>query len=210
METLECMQSRRSVRKFLDIAVEFEKLGHILDAGRYAPSAGNLQDTRFILITDPALRQELGKACVEQYWVGLAPIIIVVCADTDRTGKFYGEAGKKYHIQNAAAAVQNMLLAIHAEGLASCWVGAFEDEFVRRVLGVPEGVTIEAILPIGYPDEQVPVPPRAPFDHVVFVETYGNRIKDIAAYMEWYGEHVQKAIQKGKELVKEFARRVQQ
>lgn len=210
MDTLECIRSRRSIRKFLEIPVEFEKIGNILDAGRFAPSAGNLQDARFILITDPNTRQELGKACVEQYWVGSAPVIIVVCADTDKTAKFYGASGKKYPTQNASAAIQNMLLAIHAQGLASCWVGAFEDEYVRRVLGVPDSVAIEGILPIGYPDEQVPIPPRAPFDHVVFLDSYGNRIKDIAAYMEWYGEHVNKAVQKGKDIVKEFARRVQQ
>ena len=66
MDTLECISTRRSVRKFLDIPVEFEKVGNILDAGRYAPSAGNLQDWKFILVTDADMREELSKGCVEE------------------------------------------------------------------------------------------------------------------------------------------------
>ncbi|MBI4146369.1 nitroreductase family protein [Candidatus Woesearchaeota archaeon] len=210
MDTLECLMSRRSIRKFLDIPVEFEKVGNIIDAGRMAPSAGNLQDTKFVLVTDSGARQELGKACVEQYWVGSAPVIIVICSDVTRTKRFYGEVGEKFSTQNAAACVENMLLAAHAQGLASCWVGAFEDEMVRRTLGVPDHILIQAIVPFGYPDEKVPVPQRLTMDQCVFLGSYGNRIKDLASYMEWYGEHITKAVKKGQELVKEFARRIQQ
>lgn len=210
MDALECINNRRSIRKFLEVPVEFEKLGNIFTAGQMAPSAGNLHEVKFVLVTNQAARQELGKACVEQYWVGTAPIIIVVCSEVEKTKRFYGDAGEKYSTQNAAAVIQNMLLAVEAQGLASCWVGAFEDAMVRRILEIPDSSVIQAILPIGYADEKVPAPPRPELDKVVFLESYGNRIKDIAAYMEWYGEHVQRAVQKGKEMIKEFARRVQQ
>lgn len=210
MDTLECIATRRSIRKFLDIPVEFEKIGNILDAGRYAPSAGNLQDWKFILVTDQDARNEVGKACVEQYWVASAPAIIVVCTDPERTKRFYGERGEKYSIQNGAAAVQNMLLAAHHQGLASTWVGAFEDELLKRALSIPDSVFVHAVLPIGYADEQVPMPMRLTLENVTFIESWGNRIKDLAAYMEWYGEHVQKAIKKGKEFVKDVVRKLQQ
>jgi len=210
MDTLECIATRRTIRKFQDIPVEFEKVGNILDAGRYAPSAGNLQNWKFILITDKNNRQEIAKACFEQYWVGHAPIIIIVCSEPTKTKRFYEKMGEKYSIQNGAAVIENMLLAVHAQGLGSCWIGAFEDEAIKRLLAIPDDVFIEGVLPVGYPDELVPMPQRFALEHCTYIEGWGNRIKDIAAYMEWYGEHVQKAIQKGKEMIKEFARKLQQ
>jgi len=210
MDALECIATRRCIRKFLDIPVEFEKVGNVLDAGRFAPSAGNLQDWKFILVTDDKMRQEIAKACVEQYWIANAPVIIIVCTEPDKTKRFYGPMGEKYSIQNGAAVVQNMLLAAHAEGLGSCWVGAFEDEAIKRLFSIPDNIIVQAIVPLGYPDEQVPTPLRFTLENVTYIESWGNRIKDLAAYMEWYGEHVQKAIQKGKELVKQFARKLQQ
>ncbi len=210
MDTLECIATRRSIRKFLDLPVEFEKVGNVLDAGRYSPSAGNLQDWKFILITDAKMREEIAKSCVEQFWVATAPVIIIVCTEPEKTKRFYGRSGEKYSIQNGAAVVQNMLLAAHAQGLGSCWIGAFEDEAVKRLLTIPDDVIVQAIVPLGYPDEKVPAPLRFTLENVTFIESWNNRIKDLAAYMEWYGEHVQKAIKRGKELVKEFARRLQQ
>ncbi len=209
MDALECIATRRSIRKFLDIPVEFEKLGNVLDAGRHAPSAGNLQDWKFILVTDEKMRQNISKACVEQYWISTAPVFIIVCTDPEKTKRFYGRSGEKYSIQNGAAVVQNMLLAAHAEGLGSCWIGAFEDEAVKRLLSIPDSIIVQAIVPLGYADEVVPVPLRFTLENVTYIESWANRIKDLAAYMEWYGEHVQKAIQKGKQMVKEFARRLQ-
>jgi len=210
MDTLECIATRRSIRKFLDIPVEFEKVGNVLDAGRFAPSAGNLQDWKFILVTNDKMRQEVAKACVEQYWLGTAPVIILVCTDPDKTKRFYGRSGEKYSIQNGAAVVQNMLLAAHAEGLGSCWVGAFEDEAIKRLFNIPDSIIVQAIVPLGYADERVPAPLRFTLENVTYIESWANRIKDLAAYMEWYGEHVQKAVQKGKEMVKQFARKLQQ
>lgn len=210
MDALECIATRRSIRKFLDIPVEFEKIGNILDAGRYAPSAGNLQDWKFVLVTDAKMIQELTKACFEQFWVGQAPIIVVVCSEPAKSKRFYASLGEKYSIQNGAAVIQNMLLAAHAQGLASCWVGAFEVEMVRRLLSIPDDIIIQGVLPFGYAGEKVPPPQRFTLEHCTFIESWNNRIKDLAAYMEWYGEHVQKAVQKGKELIKEFARKLQQ
>lgn len=210
MDTLECIATRRCIRKFLDIPVEFEKVGNILDAGRYAPSAGNLQDWKFILVTDKEARQDVAGACVEQHWIGSAPVIIVVCTDPERTKRFYGDQGEKFSIQNGAAAVQNMLLAAHEQGLGACWVGAFEDFALKRVLNIPDSVIVQAVVPVGYPDEQVPMPMRMTLENTTFIGSWGNRIKDLAAYMEWYGEHVQKAVKKGKELVKDVVRRLQQ
>lgn len=210
MDTLDCINTRRSIRKFLDVPVEFEKIGNILEAGRFAPSAGNLQDWKFILITERDQIDAVAKSCHGQYWITQAQVVIVVAVEPSKTERFYGDDGEKFSLLNGGAAVQNMLLAIHDQGLASCWVCAFEKAMLYRELGIPDDIIVTGILPVGYPDEKVPVPKRNTLEHVTFIEKWGNRVKDMAAYMEWYGEHVQKAVKKGKKLVEDFARRLQQ
>jgi len=210
MDTLDCIDSRRSIRRFLDIPVEVEKIGNILDAGRFAPSSGNLQDWRFILLTERERVDKVAQACYEQYWIAQAQVVIVVAVQPARTEKYYAEHGEKFSLLNGGASVQNMLLAAHDQGLGACWVGAFEDEMLKRDLSVPDGVIIAGVIPIGYADEKVPTPPRLTLENVTFLGEWGNRVKDLAAFMEWYGEHVQKAVRKGKEFVKGVARRLQQ
>ena len=209
MDTLTAIATRRTIRKYKDTPVEFEKIGHILNSGRYAPSAGNLQDWKFIIISDLKTRQLIAEACVEQYWAGSAPLMIIVCTEPEKIKRSYEKLGEKYSLQNGAAAIQNMLLAAHDQGLASAWVGAFQDDKVKETLGIPKEVIIHGIIPVGYGDEKPVMPARFTLEQTTFIEGWGNRIKDIAAYMEWYGEHVQKAIRKGKQLVSDFARRLQ-
>lgn len=209
MDTLDCINTRRSIRKFLDVPVEFEKIGNILEAGRFAPSAGNLQDWKFILITEREKIDAVAKACHEQYWITQAQVIIAVVVDPSKTERFYHEYGEKFSLLNGAAAVQNMLLAAHAQGLGCCWVCAYEKAMLHRELDIPDEIIVAGVLPIGYPDEKVPVPTRLSLENLTFIESWANRVKDLAAYMEWYGEHVQKAIAKGKKLVEGFARRLQ-
>lgn len=208
MDTLTAIATRRTIRNYLEKPVEFEKLGHILDAGRFTPSAGNLQDWKFILITEQKTREALAGACVEQYWASKAPIMIVVCTDPDKTKRFYGNLGEKYSMQTGAAVIQNMLLAAHDQGLGSAWVGAFQDDKVKQILGIPDTVIVHGILPVGYSAERPAMPQRFTLDQTTYVESWGSRIKDIAVYMEWYGEHVTRAFQKAKEAVEKLARRI--
>mgnify|MGYP000114828919 CR=1 FL=1 len=208
MDALECLKTRRSIRKFLDILVEQEKLSNILEAAQNAPCAGNLQEWKFILITDESARQKVAEACLGQYWIATAPLVIIVCADPSKPKKFYDEAGERFTIMDGSAAVENILIAAHAQELASCWVGAFEEEMLRREFNIPDDIFIIAVIPVGYPDEKVPVPPKLTLENITFIGVFGNRVKDIAAYMSWYGEHVQKAIKKGKKLVKKFVKKL--
>lgn len=193
----------------MDLPVEFEKLGNILEAGRFAPSAGNLQDWKFIVVTERPKIEAIAKACHEQYWISEASVVIVVGVDPSKTEQFYGEDGDKFSILNGGAAVQNMLLAAHSQGLASCWVCAYEKSMLYRELNIPDNIIVVGVLPVGYADEKVPVPTRNTLENNTFIESWGNRVKDLAAYMQWYGEHVQKAFKKGKKLVEGFARRLQ-
>jgi len=195
MSIQECIKNRRSIRKFLSVPVEAEKLGKIIDAARYAPSAGNLQNWKLILVTEQTKKRAVIDSCMQQYWMETAPLLIVVCGDPVKGDRFYGTRGKTlYTIQNCAAAIQNMLLAAHSQGIGSCWVGAFDNQALKKALSIPDAVEPQAVLCFGYADETVPLPPRYTVENIVYLERYGNRVKDIAAFMNEYSVHVQKAL----------------
>ena len=205
METLECIETRRSVRKFLDIPVEFDKVGNILNAGRLAPSAGNLQDWKFVLVTELNLLKELSEACTHQHWMAKAPVHIVICSKASETDRMYGKRGRElFSVQNCAAAAQNMLLAAHDQGLGACFVSAFEDHMVRRTLSMPDDVRPMVVIPIGYPDETPKQPTKHNIDNVTYIERWGNRIKDFAAYVGYYSHHIAHAALIGKEKLRQF------
>ncbi|MBD3203031.1 nitroreductase family protein [Candidatus Woesearchaeota archaeon] len=181
MDVFECIATRRSIRKFMDVDVPMELIGTVLDAARYAPSSGNVQNWRFILVKDKAKIGKIADAAMQQLWIANAPMVIVVCGETEKLKQFYGIRGERlYSIQNCAACIQNMLLAAHAVGLASCWVGAFEEDHLRRILGIPEDIRPQALLPIGYPDEVVPAPMHFTLENLCYFDTYGNRIINIS------------------------------
>ncbi|MBW3001611.1 nitroreductase family protein [Candidatus Woesearchaeota archaeon] len=201
METLEAIRLRRSIRKYMDVPVEFEKVGNILDAGRLAPNAGNVQDWRFILVTKEDSRKKIAEACVKQYWMQDAPVHIVVVGQPKKVATFYGEKGEKIYCRhNSAAAIENMLLAATDQGLGSCWVGAFEESMLRKALNIPADASPQAVITIGYAAEKPAMPQKFKTENIAFIEQYGNRIKDLAAFLGYYGEHVQSAIKKGKEM----------
>jgi nitroreductase len=205
METQECIESRRSCRLYLDIPVEFEKLGNILNAGRVAPSAGNLQDWRFVLVTEEGMRKQLAEASMKQYWMEKAPVHIVVCSLPESDERMYGKRGMElYTLQNCAAAAMAMLLSAHDQGLGSCWVGAFEEGMVRRALQMPDNAKPVAIITIGYPDEEPARTPKFAIDNVTFVERWGSRIKDFAAFVGYYSSHVAKTTAYAQEAIGRF------
>ncbi|MBU0756946.1 MAG: nitroreductase family protein [Nanoarchaeota archaeon] len=180
MDIFEAIATRRSIRKFMDVQVPMELIGTIIDAGRYAPSSGNVQNWRFVLVVQKDSIKAIAEACMQQYWIADAPIVIVVCAETEKLTQFYGVRGERlYAVQNASAAIQNMLLAAHGLGLASCWVGSFDENMIRRQLSIPDSIRAQAILPIGYPDEVVPAPFHFTLENVCYFETYNSRVVNI-------------------------------
>jgi nitroreductase len=205
MDALECIESRRSVRKFRDAPVEFEKVGNVLNAGRFAPSAGNLQDWKFILVTEPDLRKQIAEACERQFWMEIAPVHIVICNQPAKTERMYGKRGQEvYSIANCAAVAQNMLLAAHAQGLGACWVGAFEEHMIRRALQMPDSARPLAVIPLGYPEEEPRTPSKYALQEVTYIERWGTRIKDLATYYGYYSQHVAQAVKLGREKLHKF------
>ncbi len=148
MDVREAISTRRSVRSWQDKPVEPDKLERVLDAGRLAPSANNRQPWRFVVVTDETTRKKLAAAANDQAFVGEAPVVLVGCAvETDRIMA----CGQRCYPIDVAIAMTNMTLAAVAEGLGTCWIGAFSEDKARKVLGIPEEVRIVELMPLGYP-----------------------------------------------------------
>src|SRR4030066_1777915 len=154
MELIEAINERRDNRGFKTKNVQEATVMELIEAARWAPSAGNIQPWKFVIVRKPHVKSALAKAALNQAHVEDAPVVIVVCADERRSSMGYGIRGKLlYCLQDTAAATQNILLTAHSLGLGSGWVGAFDEESARKALNIPEGVRPVAIIPVGYPDE---------------------------------------------------------
>lgn len=163
------IKNRRSIRSFTDQEVSEEMLRKILEAGWMAPSAGNRQPVEFIILKDESIKQKISA----QKSVAEASAVIVVVVNLERTTSRYGERGGKMYIyHDSGAAIQNMLLVSKAMGLGTCWIGAFNDAKVSRLLELPEHVLPMAIIPIGYPQEDPDPPRKIPLDKVTHEDTY--------------------------------------
>jgi len=201
MDVEECIRTRRSIRKFLDVRIEKEKISQILEAGKMAPTAGNLQNQKIIMVTDSALKEKVADVALQQYWIATAPLILVVVSDHEIQKMHYGERGEMYAMQSCAAVVMNMILMAHSLGVESCWVGAFDDEALKRDLGIPPNLHPQAIIPFGYPDEKVPVPPRKDLYSYVFIDTYGSRLKSWDEALGWWSSFTARKVTEAKKAV---------
>jgi nitroreductase len=167
MEFREVIDKRRSVRHFnTRVAVSDDDVTALLEAAVTAPSAGNIQPWRFVVVRSPEARERLAEA-VRQPWATAAPVVIVVCVDPRPCAARYGARGEElYAIQDSAAAVTSILLAAVDRGLASCWIGAFDADAVREALGVAAPITPVAVLPVGVSAEAAAKPSRRPLPEV--------------------------------------------
>lgn len=168
----EIIRTRRSIRSFSDREISDSTLQKILEAGWLAPSAGNRQPVEFIVVKDSSVKQKISS----QEFVRESTVVIVVIVNLERTASRYGDRGERMYIyHDSGAAVQNILLMCKALGLGSCWIGAFNDERVSRLLELPEHVLPMAIIPIGYPNEDPEAPRKIPLDKIQHDEIYEEK-----------------------------------
>jgi len=176
VDVFEAIKTRRSIRRYLSGPISDEDLKKMLDAARWAPSAGNRQPWEFVIIRDPERKRAIARAALNQMFIAEAPVVIVVGANIERSSSRYGARGANlYCIQDTAAAIMNLMLAAHALGYGTCWVGAFHDDEVAEIVGFPKHIRPVAIIPIGKPAEKPDPRPRLSLEEVVHVERYGNR-----------------------------------
>ncbi len=148
MTFLDLARRRVSVRAYRSDPVPDELLSRVLEAGRLAPSACNLQPWHFIVVRDPARRAELGRAYPKD-WFASAPVQIALCVEPARAWR--RSDGKSYVDVDGAIAMDHMTLCATELGLGTCWIGAFNPAVIREVLGLPEGIEPLALTPLGYP-----------------------------------------------------------
>lgn len=156
MDFFDVVRTRRSIRRFRPKAVPARALRAILQAANRAPSAGNLQAYRIIIVTDATIRARLDAASGNQGSVKEAPVVLVFCAHPERSATRYGSRGEElYCVQDTTIACAYAQLATTALGLGSVWIGAvFEPEAVRDVLRLEGKLWPVALLPIGYAAER--------------------------------------------------------
>lgn len=168
MNVLEAIKRRRSIRRFLREDIPDEVVMVLMDAMRWAPSAGNLQPWEFIVVRDEGIKRRVAEAAYEQMFIAEAPVVIVVCANPGRSAWRYGDRGiNLYCLQDTAAATQNLHLAAVEMNLGTCWVGAFNEDRVAQAIGAPRGIRPVAIVPVGRPAEKPAPRPRRGLREIV-------------------------------------------
>ena len=167
MDYFDLIKARRSIRSFTTQPVEPSKLGQILEAANSAPSAGNLQAYEIYLVTAEQTRHALGRAS-NQDFIAVAPVILAFCTNPAQNEWRYAQRGTQlYTVQDATIACTYAMLAATALGLATVWIGAFDDKSVRQILAAPAQQLPVAMLPVGYPAEQPERRGRRSLDELV-------------------------------------------
>jgi len=173
----EIITSRRSVRSYQDKSVSDDIIKKIVDSVKFTPSAGNYQPWEIIVVKDYNMRKSIVNAAYNQEWMIQAPVFIVACVNDRLAGAVYGTRGKMlYGIQALAAAIENMLLTAEALGLGTCWVGAFAEITVARLLECPEYVRPCAIITLGYPKGATHMPARQTMNDYLHYEKHGESV----------------------------------
>lgn len=173
MDVFEAIKNRRSIRTYRQMVLPQTAIDELVEAAVAAPSAGNSQPWAFVVVENEQTREALSKAAYGQKSLSEASAVFVVCADEKAAEDAYGPRGKTlYCYQDTAAAVENLLLAATALGFGTCWIGAFREEEVRKIVNCPPNMRPVALVPVGYPAESPPARPRRSKTEVVYKEKF--------------------------------------
>lgn len=202
---MDSIKERRSIRKYSSRKVSPDILRQVLEAARWAPSAHNAQPWRFIVLTNASLKRELSEAMADVWVADMikdcirsearenqrkasverfthAPVLIVACLTMKDMIRYADESRQKSErdlaVQSLGAALQNLLLAAHANGLGACWFCApiFCKETIKKILKVPDDVEPQALITLGYPAEKPHAPSRKPLENYSYVDCWGEKL----------------------------------
>ena len=175
------VRKRRSVRSFQSTPVTREDILAMGESARLAPSACNSQTWRFIAVSDPARIQricdEAMRAGIRNPWLREAPLIIAGCSKLDLIANRFGRAisGIDYYRIDMGIAMEHIVLKATELGLGTCWIGWFNARKARRILGIPRGIRLLALLAVGYPKKSPPPRhDRKPLDEILYEEEWGR------------------------------------
>jgi nitroreductase len=195
VELFEAIKNRRSIRRYTSDPVDDKKIEAILEAGRWAPSWSNTQCWRFIVVRDPEIKAKLAGTLLKFKRLdkemdnpainilNTVPVVIVVCAEMDKTGGPPGSGGGggvfitdkgDWFMFDTALAVQNMVLAAHGLGLGTVILGTIDAAKAEKVLDVPKGYRVVTLFPVGVPTQEGKAPPRKELSEIAFKDRWGN------------------------------------
>jgi nitroreductase len=186
MDFFEALSSRRSIRKFNEQPVEEGKLHAVLEAVRSSPSWTNQQCWRLVVVRDPDTRGAISElSYLESFFapkgyktnpamkaLAQAPVVIVLCADPAQSGAIRGQ---EYYLADCGIAAQSLMLAARAQGLGMVFVGIFQEEPLRGLLGIPENIRVVGLFPLGYPaEDKKDGPKRRGLEEICSFERWGS------------------------------------
>ena len=179
MDVFEAIRCRRSIRAYSTKPIPKKLMERMHQAMRFAPSACNYQPWHFILVTDADLRRKIIQLANGQRWLADAPVIVVACGFPQQAYNAMGGHGNSVDI-DVAIAVDHLTLAAAAEGLGTCWIGAFHEAGIKSLLGIPAQAKVVAMTPLGYPAAPETNKPldetlRKPASEIFSVDHYGNQ-----------------------------------
>jgi nitroreductase len=163
MDVAQAIRMRCSCRNYQDKPVEQDKLLAVLEAARQAPSAKNLQDWRFVVVTDKETKKKLAQAANNQTFLENAGAIVVACTVSDHVMR----CGQAVGPIDVAIAIEHMCLQATELGLSTCWIGSFYPNRVRPIVGIPESVAIIELLALGYAADAPKEHRREPLERIV-------------------------------------------
>ena len=197
MDIFEAIKTRRSIRRYKADPIDDKKIEAILEAGRWAPSWANTQCWRFIVVRDAKVRAKLADILMKTKLpdkelpnpatiaMNTVPVIIAVCAEMGKAGAKHGSSGSNveyvtdkddWFMFDTALAVQNMVLAAHAQGLGTVIIGLFDAVRAEKVLDIPKGYRLVTLFPLGVPDQEGKVPPRKELSEIAFKDKFGQSL----------------------------------
>jgi len=168
MTVIEPIRKRYSCRAYQDRPIEQEKLDIIFEAARLAPSAKNLQDWRFVVVTDKETRSKLAEAANNQMFLEDAAAVIVACSNSDEVMR----CGQRLGPIDVAIALEHISLQAADLGLATCWIGSFYPEKVKAILNIPDNVAVIELMALGYPADEPKKPKREPIEKILCYEKW--------------------------------------
>ena len=169
MDVSTAISQRKSMRAYKETDVEEDKLKKILEAARLSPSASNRQKWKFIVVKNKETRKKLAIAAFNQSFIGDAPVVIIACGTDAKTVMLCGQPAYTVDVSIACAF---MILQAYELGLGTCWIGAFKEDEVKKILKIPESVRVVAMTPLGYPNQTPSQRSRKRLDQIVCLEKY--------------------------------------
>jgi nitroreductase len=164
MDFLELAKRRCSVRSYQPRPIEQDRLGRILEAVRQAPSGSNRQPWKFVVVQNAEVRRQLVPACFNQQFIAQAPVVVAGVGLMPERVMRCDIPGDPVDL---AIALEHLALAATAEGLGTCWIGAFYQDQVRQVLGIPDSAKVVAVMTLGYPADSQSPKGRKPISEIV-------------------------------------------